>query len=160
MGSNLKNMSPLWSPLFVNSRFKCHLWYLVKRMRFYLCTLLSASALLSATAAPSCATNGTPCPAPHWTPEWSLTYSTIVQPSAPLFFIPPADQPWGLVSLDWSVANQIWSAQGKHNGTIERVSQLGCEVITIMSPRTKCFICEYYERCLWHGARGVAAHCG
>ena len=71
-------------------------------------TLLASAALASASALAlrggassgggTCALNGTACPPPTWTPEWSLTLSTICQPSSPGYFIPPVDQPWGLVS--------------------------------------------------------------
>jgi hypothetical protein len=67
----------------------------------------SAAALASASAlalrgasggSGTCALNGTACPPPTWAPEWSLTLSTICQPSSPDYFVPPVDQPWGLVS--------------------------------------------------------------
>ena len=62
-----------------------------------LCAGNSAQGLVvgaaSALAAPragaaggTCALNGTACPPPLWTPEWSLTLSTI----------------------DWSVAKDVW----------------------------------------------------
>ena len=60
----------------------------------------------------SCATNGKPCPTPRWAPVWNLTMSTICQPSSAGYFVPPADKPWGLVSLDWSVAKDVWAKNG------------------------------------------------
>ena len=74
-------------------------------MRVLLVSLLAAAA--SAQPSKSCATNGQPCLPPSWEPTYNLTMSTICQPSSSGYFIPPADQPWGLVSLDWSVAKSI-----------------------------------------------------
>jgi len=102
----------------------------------------SAAALRGAAGAGTCALNGTACPPPTWTPEWSLTLSTICQPSSTGYFVPPVDEPWGLVSLDWSVAMSIWARNGLHNGTIEATSIKGCELIKANNPRGKCFICE------------------
>ena len=57
---------------------------------------------------PSCALNGTWCPPPNWAPVWNLTMSTICQPSSADYFLPAPDKPWGLISLVWSVASNIW----------------------------------------------------
>lgn len=114
--------------------------------------LLFLSSLLNgishAQPTESCATNRTPCPPPNWTPIWNLTLSTICQPSSDTFFIPPPDKPWGLVSLDWSVAKSIWSKNGLHNGTIEATSIEGCRRIKSVSPLTKCFIYHNMELAL------------
>lgn len=112
--------------------------------------LAAAFAIASVSAQPSgsCATNGKPCPPPTWTPVWNLTMSTICQPSSTGYFQPPAAEPWGLISLDWSVARSIWSKNGLHNGTIEATSREGCRLIKLSSPSTKCFIYHNMELAL------------
>jgi len=74
--------------------------------------------------------------------------STICQPSSADYFIPPPDKPWGLVSLDWSVAKNEWAKDGLHNGTIEETSREGCRKIKAVSPSTKCFIYHNMELAL------------
>lgn len=113
-----------------------------------LAALACAASTFASAASGTCALNGVPCPPPTWEPEWSLTYSTICQPSAPGYFIPPSDQPWGLISLDWSVAKTIWSKNGLRNGTIEATSITGCEQIKAISPKTRCFIYHNMELAL------------
>ena len=45
------------------------------------------------------------CPSP----QRQLNLSTIIQPgNTDSYWVPPADQQWGLVSLDWSVARGVW----------------------------------------------------
>ena len=109
--------------------------------------VIAALALPLSSAQPtaSCATNHTPCPAPLWEPVWNLTMSTICQPSSVGYFIPPVDKPWGLVSLDWSVARSIWNKNGSAEGTIEATSIEGCRLIKQASPATKCMIYHNME---------------
>jgi hypothetical protein len=83
-----------------------------------------------------------------WAPTYNLTLSTICQPSSSGYFIMPPSQPWGLVSLDWSVAKSIWSKNGLHNGTIEATSREGCRMIKAASPNTKCFLYHNMELAL------------
>ena len=114
---------------------------------------LALLALSSATATAlrgpgSCATNGTPCPPPLWAPQWNFTLSTICQPSSPDYFVPPVDEPWGLVSLDWSVAKSVWAKNGLHNGTIEATSIEGCRRIKVNNPAGRCFIYHNMELAL------------
>lgn len=115
-------------------------------MRLFLLSLGAMSAVGQPNA--SCATNGKPCPPPTWTPNYNLTMSTICQPSDPNYFVPPVSQPWGLVSLDWSVAKNIWDQNGLINGTIEATSIEGCRLIKVNSPQTKCFIYHNMELAL------------
>ena len=96
----------------------------------------------------SCATNNTPCPPPTWVPQWNLSMSTICQPSSPGYFVVPQDKPYGLVSLDWSVARDIWNKNGVGNATIEATSVEGCRQIKAVSPNTKCFIYHNMELAL------------
>ena len=53
----------------------------------------------------------------------------------------PADKPWGLVSLDWSVARSIWQKNGNAKGTVEATSIEGCRQLKAVSPNTRCFMC-------------------
>ena len=114
--------------------------------------VLSALAALLSTASSqpsgSCASNHTPCPPPTWTPTWNLTMSTLCQPSSVGYFVMPAEKPWGLVSLDWSVARSIWQKNGNMNGTVEATSTEGCRQLKEVSPNTKCFIYHNMELAL------------
>jgi len=60
----------------------------------------------------------------------------------------PANKPWGLVSLDWSVARNIWSKNGLHNATIEAISREGCRLLKKNHSATKCFIYHNMELAL------------
>ena len=106
----------------------------------------SPSLRLSAGA--SCANNGTACPPPLWAPQWNLTLSTVCQPSTTGYFVPPPNQPWGLVSLDWSVASDIWHKATLNTSTIEATSIEGCRRIKANSPGTRCFIYHNMELAL------------
>ena len=53
----------------------------------------------------------------------------------------PPDKPWGLVSLDWSVAKSVWDKNGPAQGTCEATSVEGCRQIKAASPQTRCFMC-------------------
>ena len=104
---------------------------------------LAAAAAVGAAlgASPSCAVNGTACPPPTWAPTWNLTLSTVCQPGEMAdYFVPPENQPWGLVSLDWSVANGVWHHANQSESTVEATSIEGCRKIKAVSPSTKCFI--------------------
>jgi hypothetical protein len=108
---------------------------------FYL--TLAAISHTAAQPTGSCSSNHTPCPPPTWAPVWNLTMSTLCQPSAVGYFEMPAAQPWGLVSLDWSVARSIWQKNGNAKGTVEATSIEGCRQLKAVSPNTKCFMCVY-----------------
>ncbi len=101
----------------------------------------------------SCTVNTTACPPPRWPPQWNLTLSTCVQPGSgvsPGYFEPNVSQPWGLVSLDWSVAGNIWQ-HGSNNrsmATIEATSTEGCRRIKLRSPHSRCFIYHNMELAL------------
>ncbi len=79
---------------------------------------------------------------------WNLTLSTLCQPSAAGYFQMPADKPWGLVSLDWSVARSIWQKNGNAKGTVEATSIEGCRQLKAVSPLTKCFLYHNMELAL------------
>lgn len=87
---------------------------------------------------PTCALNGVPCPPPTWVPTWNLTESTVIQPSSNGYFMP--SHPWGLISLDWSVANSIWYTGNKSNTTCEATSRTGCALLKTAGLANKCFI--------------------
>jgi len=115
--------------------------------------LALALALSAAQPNASCATNGLPCAPPTWAPVWELVDSTICQPSAADYFEMPVEKPWGLVSLDWSVARNIWNKNGPHAATIEAVSREGCRMLKANHSATKCFIYRA-ARARAHGPRG------
>jgi hypothetical protein len=98
---------------------------------------------------PSCATqNGVPpCPLPvsPWTPTWALNRSTICQPGNTADFLNATQAArFGLISLDWSVANTVWRPAGTPcnatTGAAVLVEQ--CRQIQAVDPTTKCFVCE------------------
>ena len=84
--------------------------------------------------------------APTWQPNWNLTESTVIQPSSNDYFDPV--HPWGLISLDWSVARSIWSAPGRANSTCEAVSREGCRRLKASGKATRCFIYHNMELAL------------
>ena len=91
-----------------------------------------------------------PCPPPRWTPTYNLTLSTVVNPGTnsqgnnqETYFIPPSDKPWGLVSIDWTTAYNIWShnTSDSNKSTEEECSITGCQLIKNSSnPNTRCLI--------------------
>jgi hypothetical protein len=88
---------------------------------------------------PTCALNGLPCAPPTWEPTWNLTQSTVIQPSGSTFFQP--QHPWGLISLDWSVASSEWYKGNVSNTTCEQTSVTGCRMLKAAGLATRCFIC-------------------
>ena len=100
------------------------------------------------TTSPTCALNGTVCPAPRWPAQWNLTLSTVCQPSTPDYFVPVPSQPWGLISLDWSVAENEWLKPNMNDSTNEATSIEGCRRIKAVSPNTRCFIYHNMELAL------------
>lgn len=87
---------------------------------------------------PSCATNGLPCPPPTFAQSWNLTQSSVIQPSSDNYFMPT--HPWGLISLDWSVANKIWFKGNTKNTTCEATSRTGCAMLKAAGLAHTCFI--------------------
>ena len=82
-----------------------------------------------------------PCPVPKGWVEaanWNLTESTICQPagmaSGPGYFVTP--DPWGLVSLDWSVAQSHWNPTGNNTA----VSVENCRLLKAQGVIKRCFI--------------------
>lgn len=117
-----------------------------------LVTLTSCLLLpLCLASSPTCSLNGTMCPPPPWAnePQWNLTLSTVCQPSSSGYFVPPVNQPWGFISLDWSVAESIWlNTTDKNSSTCEATSVKGCQLIKQASPGTRCFIYHNMELAL------------
>jgi Hypothetical glycosyl hydrolase family 15 len=74
--------------------------------------------------------------------------STVCQPSSTGYFVPPAERPWCLVSLDWSVASDIWRHPNQNDSTCEATSITGCKKIKAVSPKTRCFIYHNMELAL------------
>ena len=95
---------------------------------------------------PSCALNGLPCAPPNWEPSWNLTRSTVIQPRGDYYFIP--GHPWGLISLDWSVANHIWYKGDVSNTTCEATSIAGCRLLKAAGLAHRCFIYHNMELAL------------
>lgn len=105
---------------------------------------------------PSCATqNGDPpCPLPvsPWTPTWALNRSTICQPGNTAEFLNATQAArFGLISLDWSVANNVWRPAGtpcnETTGAAVLVEQ--CRQILAVDPTTKCFVYRNTELALY-----------
>ena len=109
--------------------------------------IVVAAVQSAAPPSPSCALNP-PCPPPAWPPQWNLTLSTLCQPSSDSYFVPPPDKPWGLISLDWSVAEAVWRHNNQNDSTIEGTSIEGCRRIKAVSPLTRCFIYHNNELAL------------
>jgi hypothetical protein len=93
---------------------------------------------------PSCAANGVPCPVPTWDVTWNLTQSSVLYGGSSGYFYPA--HPWGLVSLDWSAATDVWWTGNVSNSTDEATSRKGCGLMKASGLVTRCFICERGER--------------
>ena len=117
---------------------------------FYFLLSFIATATLplfsSALPSPTCALNGVPCPTPTWPVTWNLTQSTIIQPSSTAFFMP--NHTYGLISLDWTVANSIWFTGNTENTTCEATSITGCKMLKEAGLATRCFIYHNSELAL------------
>lgn len=107
-------------------------------------TCSSGTGTASPVTQPCSMTQGfPPCPLPAWTPVWDLNRSTICQPGASVgesWLNATAAAKFGLVSLDWSVANGEWSKGGNVSamtGAATLVEQ--CRRIKEVDPTTKCF---------------------
>ena len=87
--------------------------------------------------APSCATNGVPCPPPRWAPEWNLTRSTAVQPWCSDIFTPA--HPWGLISLAWDCSS---------DGFEEAAAVASCAALKARGIATRCFAYKNQELAL------------
>lgn len=97
--------------------------------------------------APSCAVSGLPCPVPvEWPVTWNLTQSTVIQPSSAEYFAPA--HPWGLVSLDWSVAARVWFKGNTSNTTCEATLINNCRMLKASGKATFCFIYHNMELAL------------
>eukprot|EP01087_Luapelamoeba_hula_P003456 TRINITY_DN1325_c0_g1_i1.p1 TRINITY_DN1325_c0_g1~~TRINITY_DN1325_c0_g1_i1.p1 ORF type:complete len:414 (+),score=35.17 TRINITY_DN1325_c0_g1_i1:113-1354(+) len=96
----------------------------------------------------SCALSGG-CPPPKWTPEWNLTRSTVCQPGGGSgYFAPPANKPWGLVSLDWSNAQGLWLKPDRRQSTCEATNTKNCQLMKAQGTATRCFIYHNTELAL------------
>jgi hypothetical protein len=105
---------------------------------------------------PPCSmTQGTPpCLLPAWEPIWSLAKSTICQPggyAGDSWLNSTEAARWGLISLDWSVANAEWT----RNGTLAPQNMTGaatlveqCRRIKAVDPSTLCFVYRNTELAL------------
>jgi hypothetical protein len=110
----------------------------------------------TANGGASCAVNGTACPLPNaalWPAQWNLTLSTAVEPGrdvAPNYFNFSAQQPWGLVSLDNSAAEQVWGPNNRNrNDTmVEATLSENCRRIKAVSPGTRCLLYHNLELAL------------
>jgi len=70
-----------------------------------------------------------------------LSISTICQPgNTKSYFSPSLNKPWGLVSLDWSIANGEWQGKSNRQSTCEATSVKGCQLLKAQGTATRCFI--------------------
>lgn len=103
---------------------------------------------------PPCSmTQGTPpCPTPNWPPVWAINRSTMAQPGGndgDGWLDAAAAARFGLISLDWSVANGVWRGNGdvkNMTGAATLVEQ--CRRIKAVDPTTKCFVYRNTELAL------------
>ena len=90
----------------------------------------------------SCALNGngSACAPAPWPPAWSLRASSTCYPDHETgYFVPPADQPWGLVPVSWTNAMDIWKRPNDFNSTCEAAMREGCRRIKAVNNATRCF---------------------
>lgn len=90
------------------------------------------------------------CPGPDWPVVWQLNASTLVlveQPWSPSsgYFVPPASEPWGLVSLDWSVGNALWLHPDRNVSSCEATHTENARRIKQRFPTTRVFLYHNVE---------------
>lgn len=56
--------------------------------------------------------------------------------------------PWGLISLDWSVASAVWYKGNRSNTTCEETSRTGCAMLKAAGKAHRCFIYHNMELAL------------
>jgi hypothetical protein len=99
--------------------------------------LVAALALLPAGAADS----NFP-PAPAWKPNWNLTESTTINPSSADYF--DTNFTWGLITLDWSVASNVWLRNGRDHTDVEATLTENCRRLKAAGKTQHCFM---YHKC-------------
>lgn len=62
--------------------------------------------------------------------------------------MPPAEQPWGLISLDWSVARSIWQKPDFNQSNMEATAAENARRIKAVSPGTRVFLYHNMELAL------------
>lgn len=100
---------------------------------------------------PSCATTdgSPPCPLPSWNATWQLNQSTIAQPGNTVGFLNATQAArWGLLSLDWSIANGVWNTGNSSTATGAATLVEQCRQIKAVNPHTKCFVYRNTELAL------------
>ena len=70
----------------------------------------------------------------------------MVQPSSVGFW--DTNHTWGLVSIDWTVARDVWFAQGRGHQDCEATSIEGCRRLKVANKATRCFIYHNMELAL------------
>jgi len=58
------------------------------------------------------------------------------------------EHPWGLISLDWSVAKNVWLKHGRNRTNCEAVSTEGCRRLKAAGKAQRCFIYHNMELAL------------
>jgi len=105
---------------------------------------------------PTCTmTSGTPpCPLPTWEPTYQLNRSTICQPGVTEGFLDANEAArWGLVSLDWSIAYNVWNSNASgtpilNNLTCAETLVEQARQIKAVNPLTKVFVYRNTELAL------------
>jgi len=114
-------------------------------------SFLAGAACASAGIVPSCALSPPcPLPGPGWTTTWQLSKSTICQPGNTADFLnATAAAKFGLVSLDWSIANKVWHPTGDCSNTTGASTLVEqCKQIKAVDPTTKCLVYRNTELAL------------
>lgn len=107
----------------------------------------------------SCATAGAPdapaCPPPTWAPTWQLNRSTLCNAAGggsdgDGFLNATQAARFGLVCLDWAVAQGVWNPPGatKYNMTGGSTLVEQCRRILAADPTTKCMVYRNAELAL------------
>jgi len=109
---------------------------------------------------------GAPCPAPGWAPTWQLNRSTLCMPGAggtngDGFLDAAAAARFGIVCLDWAVAQAVWNPPGtsKFNMTGGSTLVEQCRAIKAVDGSTKCMVYRNAELALsWHEEQRAAMY--
>ena len=100
--------------------------------------MLSGNASFDASTTPA----PHPCPVPtDWVVDWSVLNSTAGMSTDPAGFYPPANQPFGLITLDWQSNRETWLVKDDPNkATCEAALSANCVALKKAGTARRCTI--------------------
>eukprot|EP01116_Phalansterium_solitarium_P001606 TRINITY_DN11420_c0_g1_i1.p2 TRINITY_DN11420_c0_g1~~TRINITY_DN11420_c0_g1_i1.p2 ORF type:complete len:487 (-),score=117.32 TRINITY_DN11420_c0_g1_i1:129-1589(-) len=98
----------------------------------------------------ACGLSRQPCPMPTWEPTWQLNASTCMQPANLTGYLDPAATArWGLISLDWANAHDLWvNFSDPTQASCEETLVEQARRIKAANPNTRVFVYRNMELAL------------